>query len=303
MRVSLLYNERAGDGQSVGSLREALEANGHEVLHLIEKDAELDRVVDDKTIDLVVAAGGDGTVRRAAQALSGRPIPLALIPIGTANNIAKSLRISGSVPQIIETWKHATEVALDLGLIRGSWGECLFLEGVGGGLIPAGIVAMKSMPERQGETVEAELQRAVQVYAGVLADLRPQKLTITVDGVETERELLLLEVLNMPTVGPNLWLSPDISPADRFFSVVATGTEHRKDLAHYLESRLKGIDTPALPIPAQRAQRVEIRGWDRMHVDDEVREGPDVGDVSIEIQPGTLKVLAPAAASVRSREA
>jgi len=40
---------------------------------------------------VVVAAGGDGTVRSCAQALAGRPVPLAIVPLGTANLAARAL--------------------------------------------------------------------------------------------------------------------------------------------------------------------------------------------------------------------
>ena len=42
---------------------------------------------------LVVAAGGDGTVRACAHALAGTGVPLAIVPRGTANLAARALRI------------------------------------------------------------------------------------------------------------------------------------------------------------------------------------------------------------------
>ncbi|MBO0825220.1 MAG: acylglycerol kinase family protein, partial [Actinobacteria bacterium] len=42
---------------------------------------------------LVVAVGGDGTVRACAQVLAGGPVPLAIIPAGTANLTARALGV------------------------------------------------------------------------------------------------------------------------------------------------------------------------------------------------------------------
>ena len=43
--------------------------------------------------DVVLVAGGDGTLREAAEKLRGTSVPLALIPVGTANNFARELRL------------------------------------------------------------------------------------------------------------------------------------------------------------------------------------------------------------------
>ena len=67
---------------------------GHTITQVIHHSAELPRTLG--TVDCVVAAGGDGTVARVARALAGGPIPLAVLPAGTANNIATSLEIDGT---------------------------------------------------------------------------------------------------------------------------------------------------------------------------------------------------------------
>ena len=68
---------------------------------------------------LVVAAGGDGTVREAAAALAGTSTPLAIVPGGTGNVLAGALRLHGIQPAL-DTIATGTERRLDLGLAR--WG-------------------------------------------------------------------------------------------------------------------------------------------------------------------------------------
>ena len=50
-------------------------------------------------------------------------------------------------------------------------------------------------------------------------------------------EKLLVEVLNMPSIGPNLVLSNDADPADSWFSVVIATEQHRRVIDKYLELR------------------------------------------------------------------
>jgi diacylglycerol kinase family enzyme len=54
----------------------------------------------DETWDLVAVAGGDGTVAKAARHMPNRNVPFALLPTGTANNVAHSLDLLGEAEEI-----------------------------------------------------------------------------------------------------------------------------------------------------------------------------------------------------------
>jgi len=289
MRISLLYNTDAGDGVSSAGLRDVIEGLGHEVIHVVEKDDDLEQALD-HAVELVVAAGGDGTVSRVASALAGRETPFAVLPMGTANNIAKSLGIGGDLRDMIARWQRARTMALDLGVLHGSWGESRFIEGVGAGLVPSGIVAMESTPVSEGERADSKLDRAVRGYLEVLSRLKPRRWALTIDGKAIEGEFLLIEALNIRSVGPNLELARNVSPSDGYLSLVIAAEEHRKALAGYLEDRLAGRDG-RLRLPTWRARHIDIDGLDEMHVDDEVRHWPSMGPVSIDIEPAAVRVL------------
>jgi len=63
---------------------------------------------------LVFAAGGDGTVRACAQALAGTGIPLAIVPLGTANLTARALGLPARAGPAIETGFRGRDRRIDL---------------------------------------------------------------------------------------------------------------------------------------------------------------------------------------------
>lgn len=290
MRICLLYSERAGDGESQGAkLRRSIEEHGHEVVHLVERDTELARALEDP-VDLVVAAGGDGTVARAAIALAGQPTPLAVLPLGTANNIARSLGVRGGIDEIVAGWEATPPEALDLGVLQVAETSSFFIEGVGGGLLPQGILAVPPDAHGNDDPTHVKLQRAARRYRDVLAALSPQRWRVVLDEEVREGEYVLVEVLNMSAVGPGLVLAGDVDPHDGWLTVVLADAGHRPALDAYLAAKADGRE-PHLDLPTVRTRTVELHGLAEAHVDDDVRGWQPPVPLTMRIEPGAVQVL------------
>jgi len=288
MRVSLFHNHRAGDSTSLSWIRELIETSGHELVRVFDREAAFGELVDQRT-ELVVAAGGDGTVAAAARLLAGHTIPLAILPLGTANNIAKALLGDASSEQLVASWDTAQRRRVDLGVAHGQWGDRRFMEAVGVGLVPACIVSTRFEP-LAGDDVTSSIENAIVRYSEVLARLEPRRWTLRLDNEELTGDFLAVEVLNTKSVGPNIVLSDDADPHDGCFSVVTAEEEQRDELARYLQDRIDGREH-RLALPTRRARHVEIHGKGDTHVDDEVLRSAIPGSVSIRIEPAAVDVL------------
>src|SRR5262245_57228935 len=126
MRVCLYANVNAGEGVSLDEITGLLKRFGHTITQVIHHRAELPHTLD--TVDCVIAAGGDGTVARVARSLAGGPIPLAVLPVGTANNIATSLEIDGTLEESMAQWSQQRVVKIDVGVVRQDAVESHFIE-------------------------------------------------------------------------------------------------------------------------------------------------------------------------------
>jgi diacylglycerol kinase (ATP) len=288
MRVSLFHNQKAGDSASLSRIRELIESSGHELVRVFDREAAIGELIDERT-ELVVVAGGDGTVASAARLLAGRAIPVAILPVGTANNIARTLQGEVSSQELAASWDRAARRRLDLGWARGPWGERRFLEGVGIGLVPATIASTQARPLEAAD-VESKLALATTRYCQVLSQLEPRRATLKIDGREIAGDFIVAEVLNTRSVGPNLALSPDADPSDGFLSVVIAGEEHRDELAQYLQDKLQGRES-RLSLPAIRAREVEIQGLVDAHVDDEVMRASLLEPIVIGLEPHAVEFL------------
>ena len=96
MQITLIHNPGAGDGSHPDQqeLQGMIKAAGHDVFYQSARNEEWADALQ-RPADLVVVAGGDGTVARVARRLIGGNLPFTALPMGTANNISKSLGLLG----------------------------------------------------------------------------------------------------------------------------------------------------------------------------------------------------------------
>ena len=77
------------------------------------------RAAVDKQVDVVLTVGGDGTVRAVAEALRGSGVPMALLPAGTGNILARNLDIAvGQMAASVDTAFAGVDRAIDVGVIE-----------------------------------------------------------------------------------------------------------------------------------------------------------------------------------------
>ena len=218
--------------------------HGHEVVRVVDRDDGVEALFP-SPLDLVVAAGGDGTVALVAREMPGHDVPLTVLPLGTANNIALSLGCSGPLDLLIEHWAAARVRHADLGVARGPWGERRFIEGVGGGLVARAIAAIDAQPLDASHPPVERLELAIGGFLNVMNRLRPAPWTLRIDGERFDEDCLLVEILNIKSIGPNFVVSPAADPFDGSLTVAIATDAHREQL-----------DPAAAGLPAGRLSTV-----------------------------------------------
>jgi diacylglycerol kinase (ATP) len=121
-----MHNPKAGDAKhGRKQLMAALARAGHHAVYRSTKKRDYKKALKDPT-DLVLAAGGDGTVVKVASRLIDTGIPLGVLPLGTANNLARSLGFVASPNEIIARLRGSKKRVFDIGLARGPLGKRYF---------------------------------------------------------------------------------------------------------------------------------------------------------------------------------
>jgi diacylglycerol kinase family enzyme len=309
MRVTIVHNPGSGEQALTGpELIARVRSAGHQPTYASTADPPAVAKLLADPGDLVAIVGGDGTMRDVAMRLIGRDVPVTLIPTGTANNIGRTLGIVGEATDLIAGWHGGRLIGFDCGIVRGSTQPCPLLEGMGFGPIAVTIAALSPLTaaEASAEWTAAEVRRDLKVLREVLADYPVHQCRVTLDGRDLSGEYILVEAMNIRSVGPNVALAPDADVSDGLFDLVLLADADRAALRDYLTERLEGSE-PVLRVPVHRGRHVEL-SWkgSRVHIDDQVwpheRDASSGkvwsrdGRVELEVlmNPAALQVLVPA---------
>lgn len=259
--------------------------------------------------DVVVAVGGDGTVRAVAEAVAGTGIPMGILPMGTGNLFARNLELPLDDPMaLLRTVLEGAERSSDVGWLeitrspdaQDTGERHIFLVIAGTGL-DAEMVA----------GADDRLKRRLGWFAYFFAAIRHlgkrMDATITVDGgppaVSTLRTVLLANVGKLPA---GLQLIPDASFDDGHLDVAAIdargGLVGWSELLGTVVAQGVGIRDPWV-LRLWRTSRIDhLRGKEidiRMREPQKVQvDGESLGRATrlrAVIQPAALTIRVPAA--------
>ena len=300
MRVTLLHNPGAGDdeGPDGPRLESLIRAAGHSVRYQSSAEDTWQAALDEPA-DIIAVAGGDGTVGRVAKKLIGRDIPVAPLPMGTANNISKTLGLADlPLQEIVAGWRNPRQITFDAGVANGPWGTRYFIEGAGIGAFASTIPAAdRSKTLKSLDSAAAKVAYARKMLRDRLEFCEPHRVDLKLDGDAWTGDYVLFEAMNMEFVGPNLYLAPDINPSDGCLDVILVTVVERDALRESMAKwKEEELDYPALT--RREVSLVELE-WDGfvVHFDDEVWPDPKDDNerahssIEMTVERGALKFI------------
>jgi len=292
VRILIYQNPDAGhDRPRPDTLIETLQREGHDVEWRHIKEHRLSDP-DTGPLDLVVAVGGDGSVGRTARQLIGGDLPIAVLPMGTANNLASVLDAGAhDLAARIAAW---TLVPFDAGTLEGCGEPDWFFEGLGLGAF-ADTAARLTEEARNAPpqpSREAELARDLRELTKSVRTQRPVEVEVAVDGKTIHARLLLLEILNIARLGPGVELAGGVDPSDGFLDVVLVEEAHRDQLVAYLEALQADPGAPT-PFLATRTTSVRIKAAEPvcLHIDGRSEEVRAPVDLKVGIRRHAVRFL------------
>ncbi|MFI6583378.1 diacylglycerol kinase family protein [Embleya sp. NPDC050493] len=258
-------------------------------------------------VDLVIAAGGDGTIRECAGALAGTDTPLAVIPAGTGNLLARNLGLPIDIADALHVAMHGRDRRIDLGTVdpddelaatAGAEPRCF--------TAMAGIGLDAAMVADAPDALKKKVGWPAYVVSAArhLRDRRMQ-VTLTVDdGEPIRRRARMVLVGNVGALQAGMQLLPGAVPDDGLLDVVVFAPYGMTGWAHAtvrVIGRRRDQEPAVVPVKQQRLRPIEHFTGRRVLIETdrpEPREldGDPIGPgtrLAVRIRPGSLTVRVP----------
>lgn len=213
---------------------------------------------------LIVAAGGDGTVNEVMNGVVGTEIPLAVLPMGTTNVLAKELAIPEDLYGALEAAITRKPRRVSLGKVE-----------TGGKISPATryfcLMAGIGLDGKTVHDVNASLKKLAGKAAYILSGLEnivkysPERLSIIVDGRDYSGYSAV--VGKAARYGGNFKVTPDADLLDPFIYACIFEGGRRRDLLRYSLGVIRGSHLRYRDVVYIKATEIEVRGTAHMQVD------------------------------------
>lgn len=291
--VQLLHNPGAGEqDHSRDHIVSLLSEEGWDCRYFSSKE----EFTIEKDVKLFIVAGGDGTVRKAAEKMVKMEHPplLAVLPMGTANNIANTLGFGDdNIDDIIRSWT-SPEVkvqVVDTGWLKNGKTEYFFLEGVGMGLFPDLIIKMQKEEKRKELTGKESLSFALQKLYELSRNPSGHYCELMVDGQTWSGDYSMIEILNMKRIGPGLELAPSADLNDGLLDIMLLPEKDSRNMETYLQNKINaGRDVFSFPVI--RGKEIEVK-WqgEHIHIDDQLIDIKKGAVLNISIKKDSLSFI------------
>ncbi|HEX5824517.1 MAG TPA: diacylglycerol kinase family protein [Candidatus Limnocylindrales bacterium] len=291
-RIRVLWNPTAGrkggiptNHSSRAMLLELMSRHGLGD-ELIEPGSEQEAVeaardAVDRRYEVVVAAGGDGTVGLVGRQLLGTLTALGILPLGSVMNIPRMLGLPRDPEEAAHILADGHVRSIDVGQV----GDRIFYE--------AGSVGLHAAATRELPLVDRGDYGAIVRSIVAALRYRPAEMRIELDGDRTiVADAVGVAVANGPVMGPGVAVAPEALLDDGLFDVRVFLHYTRAELLRYVASTVRGRRPQERRVLTERASWVRITSGRPLAAR---ADAVDLGSTPVvfEIRPRVLTVVAP----------
>lgn len=301
MRVRVILNPHSDIGRG-SERREQIEATGSRyggldlvLTHGRYHAHDLARQAAVDGYDVVVAAGGDGTVHEVINGLvdsGNHHVMLGVIPIGTGNDFAFALGIPTEIDTAVARIYTGTPAAVDLVRVADDRGRvAVFQNNFGIGLDALVVINAESITR-----VHGFLMYLTAVFKTIAFDFHSLPLTLRLDDQQIAQESLFVTFGLGPRHGGGFMLTPDALQNDGLADVCLVEKIGRLTALSLLQSAVKGTHVRSHHVKMRQCRTAVVESAVAMpiHIDGEIFATPadNVRRVTLTLLPEAIQFMA-----------
>lgn len=245
--------------------------------------------------DLVIAAGGDGTVHEVINGLmqipeDQRPV-LGILPLGSGNDFSHIIGLPEDPWEALQTCLNGAERYLDIGSVTDENGRCEYFNNT----IGIGFDGVVTIHTKRIKKIHGFMMYLVATLRTVFRDFTPMKLTVTTDRESWSQPTIMLTVGNGPREGGGFLVTPDAKVDDGIFHYATIGEISRLTMLRLIPEVMNGTHARYSQVRMGTCRTMQISSKQPLyaHCDGEIYSGfeDDLYNFNIQILPDAIRVM------------
>ncbi len=257
---------------------------------------ELARQAGEAGFSLVIAAGGDGTVHEVVNGLMqvppGNRPRLGIVPLGSGNDFAHSIGVPTSPVEALKRVFTGQPKCIDLGAFDIGRGYREYFDNTFG----IGFDATVTIRSHRITFLRGFLMYLVAVLQTIALNFDTPMMKVTSDTESWDEKTVMLTLCNGPREGGGFLVAPGSDTADGILNYASVCNISRLMMLRLVPEVMKGTHGRFKQVRLGKLRRMEISTNQpvTIHADGEIISafGTDVRDISVEVVPGALEVMA-----------
>ncbi|RMF61161.1 MAG: diacylglycerol kinase family lipid kinase [Calditrichaeota bacterium] len=232
--------------------------------------------------DVVIVAGGDGTIHEVVNGLIGGNATLGIIPIGSGNDFVRILNIPPNPSRAVEIIKSNRHLKMDVGKAN----HVFFHNGLG-----IGFDAFVVVESQKVKFLRGFLMYLFSIFK-TLRHYHNMRVTIERDGVREERDIFMITVGNGKSLGGGFFLTPRAKINDHLLDVCIFRALSLREVLNHIPKALKGNHLHLPQVEYFQTSRIIISSDNGlpMHADGELLP-MDIQRIQVDLIPEALDVI------------
>ncbi|WP_042225188.1 diacylglycerol kinase [Oceanobacillus manasiensis] len=265
-KARIIYNPTSGREafkKELPYVLEKLETAGYETsahATTCEGDAiEAAKAAVERGYELVVAAGGDGTINEVINGIAEqdhRP-KLGIIPVGTTNDFARALNIPRDIKKAADIIVNGRTKFLDIGKVN----DYFFMNIAGGG-------KLTELTYEVPSKLKTMLGQLAYYMKGIemLPSLKPTRVKIEYDGNIFDEDIMLFLVANTNSIGGFEKLAPVASMDDGYFDLLILKKANLAEFIRIATLALRGAHLEDKHVIYTKAKHIKVSPEEKMQL-------------------------------------
>ncbi|QQS52120.1 MAG: diacylglycerol kinase family lipid kinase [Bacteroidota bacterium] len=229
-----------------------------------------------------IAVGGDGTVNEVASALVGSKANMGIVPCGSGNGLARSLKIPLKTDKALQCISQGFTRQIDAGQINGNYFFCT-----------CGVGFDAKIGKKFSKTKTRGFHNYIKTTLREYLTYQPKKYTLKVDGEKIRTRAFLITIANAGQYGNNAYIAPNALIDDGKLEVcILKPFPHRHSFGLGMKLFTRNMDkSKYLDIQSCKSLVFCKKKMFNFHIDgDPIKL---VGPIRIEVIPKSLNVITP----------